>query len=39
VDLGFQHLRLDSVLVDRLVVGRRVDGLEHRLGIEMLQVY
>lgn len=39
VDLGSQHLRLDSVLADRLVVGRQVGGLERRLGIEMLQVY
>jgi hypothetical protein len=39
VDLGSQHLRLDSVLVDRLVVGRQVDGLECCLDIEMLQVY
>jgi hypothetical protein len=27
VDLDSQHQRLDSVLVDRLVVGRQVDGL------------
>jgi hypothetical protein len=39
VDLGSQHLRLDSVLVERLVVGRQVDGLERRLDIEMQQVY
>jgi hypothetical protein len=26
VDLDSQHLRLDSVLVDRLVAGKQVDG-------------
>jgi hypothetical protein len=26
VDLGCRYLRLDSVLVDRLVAGKQVDG-------------